>query len=187
MGFPVLPHSKYIPLVYSLPQLSILGEWLTVSHSASFYEIGKPKIGETIYISAAAGAVGSIVGQLAKREGLRVIGSVGTDEKVRYCREVLKIHQAFNYNKISVAAALEKYVPNGIDIYFDNVGGETLNAALGHGNWYARFIACGMISQYNDGYGQKHSFPNLAHVVPRRYRIQVCCSIPSGPRDPLSY
>lgn len=146
-------------------------------YSSSLYEIGKPKKGETIFISAASGAVGSIVGQLAKREGLRVIGSVGSDEKVAYIKKELKFDEAFNYKSISTDEALRKYAPDGIDIYYDNVGGETLDAALSHGNTNARFIECGMISQYNLA-DRKDAYPirNLWYTVPRSYTIRVSYS-----------
>lgn len=111
-------------------------------------EIGKAKDEkETIFVSAAAGAVGALVGQLAKREGLRVVGSAGSDEKVAYLKEKLGFDEAFNYKKESPKEALPKYIPEGIDIYYDNVGGETLEAAIDNAKTFARFIICGMISQ----------------------------------------
>ena len=93
---------------------------------SSFYEIGKPKKGEVIFISAASGAVGQLVGQLAKREGLTVIGSMGEDAKLKYVIEELGFDGAFNYKKEKPADALKRLVPDGINIYFDNVGGEHL-------------------------------------------------------------
>lgn len=136
---------------------------------SSFYEIGKPKKGETIFISAASGAVGHIVGQLAKREGLRVVGSAGTDDKVKHLTE-LGFDAAFNYKTEKPADALAKYCPDGIDIYFENVGGETLEAVLMAANNFGRVIACGMISQYNttDYYGVK----SLMMVVAKRLTIR---------------
>lgn len=104
---------------------------------SSFYEIGKPKKGETIFISAASGAVGQIVGQLAKHEGLRVIGSVGDDKKLDFITKELGFDAGFNYKKEKPSAALTRLAPEGIDIYYENVGGETLEAAIdamnGHG------------------------------------------------------
>lgn len=147
-------------------------------YSSSLYEIGKPKKGETIFISAASGAVGSIVGQLAKREGLRVIGSAGSDEKVAYIKKELNFDEAFNYKSIPTDEALKKYAPDGIDIYYDNVGGEALDAALSHGNQNARFVECGMISQYNIA-DPKDAYPikNIWAVVPKRYTIRVGYSL----------
>ena len=97
---------------------------------ASFYDIGQPKKGETIFISSASGAVGQIVGQLAKHEGLKTIGSVGSDDKLEFIKKELDYDEGFNYKKESPAQALKRLAPEGIDIYFDNVAGETLDAAL---------------------------------------------------------
>ena len=105
---------------------------------SSFYDIGKPKKGETIFISAASGAVGQIVGQLAKHEGLTVIGSVGSDEKLEFIKKELGFDAGFNYKKEKATEALEKLAPNGIDIYYENVGGEQLDAALNAINNYGR-------------------------------------------------
>lgn len=97
---------------------------------SSLYEIGKPKKGETIFISAASGAVGQVVGQLAKREGLIVIGSVGSDEKLDFIQKKLDFDGGFNYKKENPKEALARLAPDGIDIYYENVGGEQLDAAL---------------------------------------------------------
>ena len=109
---------------------------------SSLYEIGKPEKGQTIFISAASGAVGQIVGQLAKREGLTVIGSVGSDEKVKFAKESLKFDAVFNYKTESPAGGLARTLKElgkeGLDIYYDNVGGETLDAALEVMNNYSR-------------------------------------------------
>jgi len=113
---------------------------------SSLYEIGKPKKGETIFISSAAGAVGQVVGQIAKREGLRVIGSVGDDEKLEFITKELGFDGGFNYKKEKPADALARLVPEGIDIYYENVGGEQLEAALDQMNDHGRIVACGMVS-----------------------------------------
>lgn len=115
-----------------------------------------------------------MVGQLAKREGLRVIGSAGSDEKVAFIKNELGFDEAFNYKTESPWAALKKYAPEGIDIYFDNVGGETLDAVLENAKDFARFIECGMISQYNltdkeAPYGAK----NLTSIISKRLTIRV--------------
>jgi NADPH-dependent curcumin reductase CurA len=102
---------------------------------SSLYEIGKPKKGEVIFISAASGAVGQIVGQLAKREGLKVIGSVGSDEKLKFIKEELGFDAGFNYKTENPVDALQRVLgelgEQGLNIYYDNVGGEQLDAALG--------------------------------------------------------
>ena len=97
---------------------------------SSFYDIGKPKKGETIFISAASGAVGQIVGQLAKHEGLTVLGSVGSDKKLDFIQQDLGFDGGFNYKKEKPTDALKRLAPKGINIYYDNVGGEQLDAAL---------------------------------------------------------
>ncbi|PSR92349.1 NADP-dependent leukotriene B4 12-hydroxydehydrogenase [Coniella lustricola] len=140
---------------------------------SSLYKIGQPKKGETIFVSSAAGAVGSIVGQIAKHEGLTVIGSVGSDEKAEFIVKELGFDAATNYKKESPADALKRLAPNGIDIYYENVGGETLEAAIDAMNDHGRIVACGMISQYNvkdrsESYGVK----NLMSIVGKRILFQ---------------
>ncbi|PUU83151.1 hypothetical protein B9Z19DRAFT_1073549 [Tuber borchii] len=168
-GLKKIQNPYNLPLSYFTGVLGMPG----LTAYSSLYEIGKPKKGETIFISAASGAVGSIVGQLAKREGLRVVGSAGSDEKVAYIKKELNFDEAFNYKSISTDEALKKYAPDGIDIYYDNVGGEALDAALSHGNQNARFVECGMISQYNIA-DPKDAYPikNIWAVVPKRLTIR---------------
>lgn len=118
--------------------------------------------------------MGQIVGQLAKRDGLTVIGSVGTDEKAKFVREELKFDHAFNYKTETNDAALKRLAPQGIDIYFDSVGGEALEAALEAANLHARFIECGMISVYNLKPEDKQYMPkNLSAIVTKRLLLQV--------------
>jgi NADPH-dependent curcumin reductase CurA len=106
--------------------------------------------GETVFVSGAAGAVGSVAGQLAKLRGCRVIGSAGSEEKVRFLKEECGFDSAFNYRLAPTLQQLTREAPEGIDIYFDNVGGETLEAALSALRLHGRIIACGSISRYND-------------------------------------
>jgi NADPH-dependent curcumin reductase CurA len=125
---------------YGLPLsnfLGILGMTGLTAYS-SLYEIGQPKKGETIFISSAAGAVGQIVGQIAKHEGLRVIGSVGDDKKLAFIIDELGFDGGFNYKKEKPADALQRLAPQGIDIYYENVGGEQLDAALNAMNNWGR-------------------------------------------------
>lgn len=113
-------------------------------------EIGKPKKGETVFVSAAAGAVGSVVCQVAKLKGCHVIGSAGSDPKVSWLMEEAGIDAAFNYKAVEdITAEVGKYCKNGIDVYFENVGGKHLEAALEHMNTCGRIVLCGMISVYN--------------------------------------
>ena len=128
-------------------------------------EVGRVREGETLYVSGAAGAVGSIAAQIAKLKGLRVIGSAGSDEKVDWLRS-LGI-EAFNYRTRRAKDALA----DGIDVYFDNVGGDQLEAAIGVLRPFGRVIACGAISRYND----ETAAPgprNLGLVVSKRLRIE---------------
>lgn len=127
-------------------------------------DIGRPQPGDTVFVSSATGAVGQVVGQLAKRAGATVIGSGGTDGKVRHAVERLGYDAAFNYKTASsVSDALAEHCPGGIDVYFDNVGGETLEAVLAHVNRAARIAVCGMISRYEAT--EDRGIRNLASVL----------------------
>ncbi len=112
-------------------------------------DIGKPKPGETVVVSAAAGAVGSIVGQIAKLKGCRVVGLAGSDDKCRWVVDDLGFDACINYRKENVLEALRRACPKGIDVYFENVGGEILDAVLTLINLEARIPLCGLISSYN--------------------------------------
>ncbi|SHI85645.1 NADP-dependent oxidoreductase [Pseudozobellia thermophila] len=115
------------------------------------HEIGKPKAGETLVVSGAAGAVGSVVGQIGKILGLNVIGIAGSDEKTEMLIEKFGFDHAINYKTTDdMKAAIEKAAPKGVDIYFDNVGGPISDAVLFSINKFARIIICGAISVYND-------------------------------------
>ncbi len=113
-------------------------------------DIGQLGENETIFVSAASGAVGSLVCQIAKIKGCRVLGSAGSDEKIAWLLDEVGVDAAFNYKKVdNLRVELTKHCPEGIDVYFDNVGGAHLEAALSHMNVFGRIIVCGMISQYN--------------------------------------
>ncbi|HWU91383.1 MAG TPA: NADP-dependent oxidoreductase [Kofleriaceae bacterium] len=111
-------------------------------------DIGRPQAGETVVVSGAAGAVGAVVGQIAKIKGCRAVGIAGGAEKCAYLR-TLGFDAAIDYKSTDVAAALREHCPNGIDVYFDNVGGDILDAALARLARHARVVICGAISQYN--------------------------------------
>ena len=115
-----------------------------------FLDIGKPKKGETVVVSAAAGAVGSIVCQIAKIKGCYVVGIAGSDDKCNWLKNDLKVDKVINYKKQPILDKLRETCPNGIDIYFENVGGKTLDAALTLMNNFGRIPVCGLISMYND-------------------------------------
>jgi NADPH-dependent curcumin reductase CurA len=112
-------------------------------------DVGKPRPGETVVVSGAAGAVGSVVGQIARIKGCRAIGIAGGADKCRYLTETLGFDGAIDYKSGEVKAALKAQCPEGIHVYFDNVGGEILDAALARLALHARIVICGAISQYN--------------------------------------
>ncbi|HVK77435.1 MAG TPA: NADP-dependent oxidoreductase [Kofleriaceae bacterium] len=112
-------------------------------------DVGKPVAGQTVVVSGAAGAVGSVVGQIAKLKGCRAVGIAGGPDKCRYVTETLGFDAAIDYKAEDVRAALHTHCPKGIDVYFDNVGGDILDAALGQLARHARVVICGAISQYN--------------------------------------
>ncbi|EXJ62555.1 hypothetical protein A1O7_02993 [Cladophialophora yegresii CBS 114405] len=159
------------PLAPLSPWLSVLGSTGLTAY-ASLYKIGVPKRGETIFVSSAAGAVGLFVGQIARIEGLTVIGSVGDDEKLRFIRESGGFHDGFNYKKERTAEALKRLAPSGVDIYYDNVGGEQLEAALEAMNEFGRIVVCGMISQYNKPAAEQYAVRGLTNVLSKRLKIQ---------------
>jgi len=135
-------------------------------------EIAAMKEGDAVFVSGAAGAVGSLVGQIARRRGAsRVIGSAGSADKVRHLVDDLGFDAAFNYKDGNVGKQLREAAPDGIDVYFDNVGGDHLEAAIGSLNTFGRVAVCGMISQYN----ATEATPaprNLALVITKRLSIR---------------
>ncbi len=132
---------------------------------------GKPQQGETVFVSAAAGAVGSTVGQLAKLRGCRAVGSAGSDEKVALLTGELGFDGALNYKTDELGAALREHCPNGIDVYFDNVGGDHLEAALSKMNVFGRIPLCGAISGYNEE-APPPGPRNFLAVLPSRLTIR---------------
>lgn len=149
--------------------LGILGMPGLTAYAGLFY-IAEAKGGETIFVSGAAGAVGSAVGQMAKIKGLTVIGSAGGEAKVARLKE-LGFDKALDYRAGDTKGQLLDAAPNGIDIYFDNVGGDHLVAALEAANDFARFVLCGSISEYNLTERSQGAW-NLFRAVQRRIRLQ---------------
>ena len=138
--------------------------------------------GETVFVSAAAGAVGSVAGQLAKARGCRVIGSAGSPEKVAYVRDELGFDAAFSHHD-DVPAALREAAPDGVDVYFDNVGGPQLEAAIGALNEGGRIALCGSVSQYNatePAPGPR----NLSLLVGKRARLRGFIILDHADREP---
>jgi len=131
--------------------------------------LGEPKAGQQVYVSAASGAVGQIAGQLAKQAGARVVGSAGSAEKCAFVRG-LGFDACFGHRGADPAQALSEQFPNGIDLYFDNVGGPTLDAALAHMNPFGRIVVCGMVSQYNEA--EPYGVRNLPLMTRMRLTMQ---------------
>ncbi len=153
-----------------------LTAWVGVTDIAPVAE------GETVFISAAAGAVGSVAGQIAKARGCRVIGSAGSPEKVAYVRDELGFDAAFSHRD-DVRAAIREAAPDGVDVYFDNVGGPQLEAAIGALNQGGRIALCGAVSQYNatePAPGPR----NLALLVGKRGRMRGFIVSDHADRDP---
>ena len=141
-----IPKDTGLPLTAFISVLGFTGP----TAYFGFLDIGKPQAGETVVVSAAAGAVGSIVCQIAKIKGCNVVGIAGSDEKCKWLKDDLGVDHVINYKKENILESLKKSCPDGIDIYFDNVGGETLDAALTLMNKFGRIPVCGLISMYND-------------------------------------
>nr|UUJ74929.1 2-alkenal reductase [Cephalotaxus hainanensis] len=156
-----------VPLSYYLGVLGMPGHTAYVG----FYKVSSPKPGETVYVSAAAGAVGQLVGQFAKLHGCYVVGSAGSKDKVDVLKNRLGFDDAFNYKEEpDLNAALKRYLPNGIDIYFENVGGDMLEAVLENMNIHGRISLCGMISQYN--LEEARGIRNLSQLIIKRIKME---------------
>ena len=154
------------PISWALGVLGMVG----LTAYVALLDIGKPKEGETVVVSAAAGAVGSIAGQIAKIKGCRVVGVAGTDEKCKWVVNGLGFDACINYKTEDLGAALKAACPKGIDVYFDNVGGAVLEAVLKRINVHARIPLVGLISQYNDA--KLPPGPNLGSILVNRALIQ---------------
>jgi NADPH-dependent curcumin reductase len=133
-------------------------------------EIGRPQRGETVVVSAASGAVGAVVGQLAKREGARVVGIAGGGDKCGYVESELGFENCIDHRSADLEAALDRTCPNGIDVYWENVGGAVQRAVFPRLNDFGRMVMCGMVSEYNDV--EPRPGPNLMTAVRKRLRIQ---------------
>ncbi|MDE2006138.1 MAG: NADP-dependent oxidoreductase [Rhodospirillales bacterium] len=149
--------------------LGVLGMPGTTAYSG-LTDIGKPKPGETVVVSAASGAVGAVAGQLAKRAGARVVGIAGGPDKCLYVQEELGFDDCVDHRALDLAAELAAACPKGIDVYFENVGGRVQEAAFAQLNLFARVVMCGMVSQYNAA--EFPPGPNLGFVVGKRVLIQ---------------
>ena len=158
---------KVDPKLAPLPvYLSALGMTGMTAYFA-LLEVGAPKAGDTVVISGAAGAVGSIAGQIAKLKGCRVVGIAGGKEKCNLLIEELGFDGVIDYKNEDVIAGLKRECPKGVDVYFDNVGGDILDAVLSQLNFKARVIICGAISQYNNKEAVKGPANYLSLLVNR--------------------
>jgi NADPH-dependent curcumin reductase CurA len=165
-AFKVLERGEHSPS-YHLGVLGMPG----LTAYAGLFDVAGFTAGETVFVSGAAGAVGSVVGQLAKARGGTVVGSAGSAEKVAWLTGELGFDAAFDYRSGPVGTQLRAAAPDGIDVYFDNVGGEHLEAAIGSLKVHGRAAICGMISMYNATEPQPAP-RNLAQVVGKRLRLQ---------------
>nr|XP_043628270.1 2-alkenal reductase (NADP(+)-dependent)-like [Erigeron canadensis] len=156
-----------LPLSYHVGVLGFSG----LTAYAGFFEVCKPKKGEKVFVSAASGSVGNLVGQYAKSLGCYVVGCAGSTKKVELLKETLGFDEAFNYKEeTDLHSTLERYFPEGIDIYFDNVGAEMLDAAVSNMNLYGRIAVCGVISEYLDA--GKRAAPDMLSVIYKRINIR---------------
>jgi NADPH-dependent curcumin reductase CurA len=167
-GLKLIDRSVAAPLSYYVGALGMPGFTAYVG----LYEVLKPKKGETIFVSAASGAVGQMVGQLAREAGLYVVGSAGSQDKIKLLTSKLGYNAAFNYKEEEdINAALKKYCPRGIDMYFENVGGKTLDAVIDNMNPFGRVAVCGLIAQWTDGKAEG-GLLNLYQLISKRIRMQ---------------
>ncbi|XP_021774768.1 2-alkenal reductase (NADP(+)-dependent)-like [Chenopodium quinoa] len=156
-----------VPLSYYTGILGMPG----ITAYAGLYEIGSAKKGDHVFVSAASGAVGQLVGQLAKLTGCYVVGSAGSKEKVDLLKNKFGFDEAFNYKEEEdLDATLKRYFPEGIDIYFENVGGKMLDAVLLNMRPHGRIPVCGLISQYN--LQQPEGVYNLSNIIAKRIRME---------------
>jgi NADPH-dependent curcumin reductase len=149
--------------------LGVLGMPGTTAYSG-MKDIGQPKAGETVVISAASGAVGSVAGQIAKRAGARVVGVAGGPDKCLFVQETLGFDECVDHRAMDLKAALAAACPKGIDVYFENVGGALQAAVFEQLNPFARIVMCGMVAHYNET--EPSPGPNLMFVVRQRVRIE---------------
>jgi len=149
--------------------LGVLGMPGTTAYSG-MKDIGQPKPGETVVVSAASGAVGSVAGQLAKRAGCRVVGVAGGPDKCLWVQEALGFDDCVDHRSGDLDQVLGEACPDGVDVYFENVGGAVQEAVFGLLNAHARVVMCGMVSQYNTA--ELPPGPNLGFMVGKRVRIE---------------
>ncbi len=176
-GINVLPN---LPGVQLTAHFGLFGH-IGMTAYFGLLDIGKPQPGETLVVSAAACAVGSLVGQIGKIKGCRVVGIAGADDKCKWIVDELGFDAAINYKTENVYEALKKHCPNGIDIDFENVGGEIMDAVLAQINLRARIVLCGLISGYNATEPVPGPY-NFANILVQRARIEGFIVLDYAPR-----
>lgn len=176
-GVNALPNLPGVPLTAHFGLFGHIG----MTAYFGLLDIGQPKPGETLVVSAAAGAVGSLVGQIGKIKGCRVVGIAGADDKCKWIVDELGFDAAINYKTENVAEALKKHCPNGIDIDFENVGGEIMDAVLAQINLRARIALCGLISGYNATTPVPGPY-NFANILIQRARVEGFIVLDYAPR-----
>ena len=170
------------PAVAPLPHyLGVLG-MPGMTAWVGLFDIGEVRPGETVWVSAASGAVGSLVGQLARLHGCRVVGSAGGPDKCRYVVEELGFDACVDHRAGDLEGQLREVLPDGLDVYFDNVGGGHLRAALALAKPFARLVECGMISAYN---GVVEPVDNLGLIVGKKLTVRGFIVSDSAHRKPL--
>jgi len=171
------PLPKGMPLTWPLGVCGVTG----LTAYFGLLDLGKPKAGETVVVSGAAGATGSVAAQIARLQGCRVVGIAGGAEKCRWLTEQARLDAAIDYKREDVARRLRELCPKGIDVYFDNVGGEILDAALANLAQRARIVQCGGISGYNEATPPPGP-RNLMNLVVTRSRMEGFIVIDYAPR-----
>lgn len=164
-GWQKIPSIPFVSDTLFLGALGITG----LTAYFGLLEVGKPKKGETLVVSAAAGATGSVAGQIGKIHGCRVVGIAGTDEKCAWLTDELGFDAAVNYKRADWKEKLAAATPNGIDIDYENVGGEIMHAVLNRMNLHGRVVLCGLISSYTKA---EHGQTNLSILIVKRLKVE---------------
>ncbi len=182
-GITLLPPSP-LPLTANLGLFGLAG----MTSYFGLLEIGQPKEGETLLVSGAAGSVGSLVGQIGKIKGLRVVGIAGSAAKCEWLVKELGYDATINHTSGDLRKQLKETCPQGVDIYFDNVGGDILDTTLSVMNTFGRVVVCGLISQYNATEPVPGPY-NFAMVISKRLKIQGFIATDFGKRvkEMISY
>jgi len=161
------------PIPAGITPSMALGVFGSTSLTAYFglLDVGQPRSGETVLVSGAAGATGSVVAQIARLKGCRVVGIAGGAQKCGWLMESCKLDAVIDYKSEDLSAQIGKFCPNGVDVFFDNVGGNTLEAAITHMADFGRIVLCGAIASYNDE-APRPGPRNMMILITRRIRMQ---------------